>query len=230
MTYSCIVVDDESMSREIILKFVEQTEYLLLSGAFSNAIDASNAIKKQAVDIIFLDVEMPEMSGLEFLKLLKDKPQIILTTSQEKYAVEAFEYEVLDYLLKPVTYTRFLKAVSKAMVKFEETENNAVDNKNIFLKVDSKLVKVELEELYMVEALGDYVIVHTMNKKFTVFSTMKGIEKSLPKTEFLRVHRSYIIRIDKIQDIQDNNLVIKGKVIPIGPSYKSDLIKRLNII
>jgi len=227
----CIIVDDEEMSRQIIGKFVDQTDYLEKVGSFSSAIDASGILRKENVDIIFLDIEMPEMSGIDLIKVLKDKPQIILITSEQKYAVEAFEYEVTDYLLKPLSYARFLKAVEKAREKISVAAAAPVPkDDSVFIKVDSRLVKLNKNEIFYIEALRDYVIVHTDSKKFTVFSTMKGIEKNLPADEFIRVHRSYIIRIDKILDIEDNTLVIKNKVVPIGPSYKSELMSRLNII
>lgn len=228
----CIIVDDEEMSRQIIGKFVEQTDFLENIGSFSNAIDASGVLRKEKVDVIFLDVEMPEMSGLDLIKILKEKPQIILISSEQKYAVEAFEYEVTDYILKPLNYARFLKAVEKANEKLSASQSHTPVHKDdsIFIKVDSRLVKLDKSDIIYIEALRDYVIVHTDNKKYTVFSTMKGIEKNLPNDEFTRVHRSYIIRIDKIQDIEDNTLVIKNKVIPIGPSYKAELMNKLNII
>ncbi|GJQ63084.1 MAG: DNA-binding response regulator [Melioribacteraceae bacterium] len=228
----CIIVDDEEMSRQIIGKFVDQTDYLEKVGSFDSAIDASAQLRKESVDIIFLDIEMPEMSGMDLIKVLKDKPQIILITSEQKYAVEAFEYEVTDYLLKPLTYARFLKAVEKAKEKINSTApvNTAPKDDSVFIKVDSRLVKLQKQDILYIEALRDYVIVHTDSKKYTVFSTMKGIEKNLPSDEFIRVHRSYIIRLDKILDIEDNTLVIKNKVVPIGPSYKSELMNRLNII
>jgi len=227
----CIVVDDEEMSREIIRKFIERTDFLEFAGAFSNAIDASNAIRKDVVDIIFLDIQMPEMTGMELIRSLHNPPQIILITSEEKYAVEAFEYEVADYLLKPPSYPRFLKAVNKVVEKKDSQNAEPIrEDKNVFIKVDSKLVKLDSEDILFVEALGDYVVIHTSEKKFTVYSTMKAIEQNLNFPNFLRVHRSFIINIDKINDIQEGNLLIKGTIIPIGGSYRNDLMKRLKII
>ncbi len=229
----CMIVDDEEMSRQILLKFVEQTEFLECVGSYSNAIEASNILRKDPVDVIFLDVEMPEMSGLDLIKTLVSRPQIILTTSKEKYAVEAFEQEVTDYIVKPINYARFVKAATKVKDKLDSEGANTITEENdnsLFIKVDSRYVKLDKHEINYIEALRDYVVINTDKKKYTVFSTMKGIEKNLPSKEFARVHRSFIIRIDKILDIEDNNLVINNKIIPIGPSYKSELMKRLNII
>ncbi len=226
----CIVVDDEEMSRQIIKKFVEKTDFLEFIGAYPNAIEGSAAIRKENIDLIFLDIEMPEMTGMELIKSLKVAPQIILTTSKQEYAVEAFEYEVTDYLLKPINYSRFLKAVTKAREKFQPESDKEPADDTIFVKVDSRLVKLNTNEIGYIEALGDYVSIHTDKKKYTVFATMKGIEKSLPSKDFIRVHRSYIIRIEKILDIQDSNLIIFNNIIPIGPSYKSELMKRLKIL
>lgn len=200
---NCIVVDDEEFSRDVIKHFVNKTDTLKLIAECESAGDAFTVLKKNDIDIVFLDVEMPEMSGLDLVKALDDMPQIILVTSRPTYAVEAFEYSITDFLVKPVNYARFLKAVSKA-------ENNlkassvTVENKTdeVFVKTDSKMVKLKFSEIIFIEALSDYVIINTPKRKYIIHSTMKGLEKKLPEKEFSRVHRSYIVNMLKIESIE----------------------------
>lgn len=228
---NCIVVDDEEFSRDVIKHFVNKTDTLELVAECESAGDAFTVLKKNDIDIVFLDVEMPEMSGLDLVKALDDMPQIILVTSRPNYAVEAFEYSITDFLVKPVNYARFLKAVSKA-------ENNlkaasvTVENKTdeVFVKTDSKMVKLKFSEIIFIEALSDYVIINTPKRKYIIHSTMKGLEKKLPEKEFSRVHRSYIVNMLKIESIEDSHVLVPGKALPIGASYKSKFMKKLNLL
>jgi DNA-binding LytR/AlgR family response regulator len=227
---NCIIVDDEEMSRNIVKHFVEQTSGLALLHVCANAIEASNFLQEKAVDIIFLDIEMPEMSGLDLLKVLTTKPEVILITSKNDRAVEAFEYSVTDYLLKPITYPRFLQAVAKAKEN-RELRPAVTDLPNdIYIRADSKIVKINLKDLLYVEALADYVMLHTVSNRYIAHSTMKGIERKLTPKEFIRIHRSYIINTEKIDAIEDLSVLINKKYIPIGTSYKESFIKRLNIL
>lgn len=227
--FSCIVVDDELISREIIQKFIERTDFLELKGGFTNAISAAEFLRSSEVDIMFLDVEMPEMTGLELIKTLNTRPKIILITVSEKYALDAFEYEVSDYLLKPVVYSRFLKAVTKISEAVLPAQEDTPGSNNIFLKVESRLVNVNLDEIDSVEAQGDYIQVCAGTKKYLVHSTLAAMEQKLSNPKFMRVHRSFIINIEKISSIEDNTLVVSAKVIPVGNVYKDELMKRLNI-
>ena len=226
---NCIVVDDEEISRNIISHFVEQTEGLNLVQVCLDAVEAANVLQKSSIDILFLDIEMPGMTGLELIKSVPIKPATILITSRAEHAVEAFEINVADYLVKPVSYSRFLKAVEKIKNKPTSIINEGPNN-DLFVKTDSKIVKVNLKELQYVEALADYVILHTSSQKFVVHSTMKGIEKRLPYPDFIRIHRSYIINADKIESIEDLSVLINKKFIPIGASYKESFMKSLNIL
>lgn len=227
----CLIVDDDYVSLEILKKYVSQTGSLELGGVCSDGIEASNRLRENQIDLLILDVEMPGMSGLDLLNSLKNPPYVILVTSKKEYAVEAFEHEVTDYLVKPIDYSRFVKAVEKVLNRFKQNIPPSKDNaKHIFVKTDSKLVKLEVDNILFIEAFGDYIIIHSPEKNYTVYNTMKNIENKLPSEEFLRVHRSFIIRIDKIEDIQEGNLLIEKKIIPIGPSYKNQLMTRLNII
>lgn len=225
----CLIVDDEDISRKILERFVEQTDSLTLAGSCSNAIEVVKLLKEEEIDLIFLDIEMPEMTGMELIETVKESPQIIFVTAKEDYAVEAFEHNVTDYLLKPITYARFLKSVEKA-VEMYNSKGDVRTPGYIFVKVDSRLMKMNLSDINFVEAQGDYIQLHTQRGKHLIYSTMKHIESKLPKKDFARVHRSYIVRIDRIADITENNLMIDKQIIPIGEKYKSDLLKKLNIL
>nr|MDA3778821.1 LytTR family DNA-binding domain-containing protein [Bacteroidales bacterium] len=183
-------------------------------------------------DLIFLDIEMPEMDGIDFLNTLKNLPQVIIISSQEKYALEAFDYDVTDYLLKPITYGRFYKAVTKAK-KFKLAKSDDTLDE-IYIKNDSALVKLKYNDVLLVEALENYVIINTFNEKYTIHFTMKAIEKQLPLVQFVRVHRSYIINLAKIERIVDNTIIVKidkgNKSVPIGKAYKENFMKCINLM
>ena len=226
----CLVVDDDKISRELVCECIKETEGLILSSVCKSAIEASNYLSSNEVDLIFLDVEMPKMSGLELLKSLNHKPQVILITAKEKYAVEAFDYEVTDFLVKPVNHTRFLRAVQKVRVKNKPSSIESVNAGNIFIKVDSELINLCTNDILWIEALGDYVNFITPVKKYVVLSTMKNIEAKLPATEFARVHRSYLVRIDKIKKISEDIILVENKLIPVSKSYKKELLERLTTL
>jgi len=226
----CITVDDDAISRELIREYINDTPELEMLGEFASAIEANNFLSKNHVDLIFLDVEMPKMTGLELLKSLDEKPLIILTTSKEKYAIEAFENEVLDYLIKPIDYARFIKAVNKAKNTLRPMPVDSFANDSIFIKVDSELINLPYRDIMWIEALGDYVNIITATKKHVVLSTMKNIEGKLPPKEFIRVHRSYFVRIDKIKKISEDIILVENKLIPVSKSYKKDLLERLNML
>jgi len=232
MNIKCMIVDDESISRKILNKYIQKTEFLSLSHELTNGLEAANILLKEEadIDLIFLDVEMPEMSGIELMESLDNSYQIVLTTSAETYAVEAFEHRVVDYLIKPIEYSRFLKAGVKARENLESMQKNLENQTEIFIKSESRLVRVKVDEINYIEALADYVIFNTLKGKFIVHYTMKGIEKRLPSTLFARVHRSYIVNKSKIDNVEDMIIAIGDKSVPIGASYKENLYKRLNIL
>ncbi|MBN2348194.1 MAG: response regulator transcription factor [Bacteroidales bacterium] len=230
---NCIIIDDDLMSRKIIEEFVSRTEQLNLINSFENAVDAINAFTEdEDIDLIFLDIEMPEMSGIDFLETLQNPPQIIIISSKDKYALDAFNYDVVDYLLKPISYSRFFKAINKANIRFK----NKVDPKDheIFIKKNSALVRLKYEDILWVEALENYVIFNTFTDKYTIHFTMKAIEQKLPSNRFTRVHRSYIVNTSSINVIEDNSIVIKTKEgpksLPIGKSYKDKLMGDINLM
>ncbi len=227
----CIVVDDEDVARMVIKDFVERTEGLELVADIDNAIDAYNLLKKEKIDLVFLDIEMPKMTGIELVESLEHKPQFVLVTGRNDYAVKAYELTITDYLIKPVEYKRFLQAVQKVENNFSKDVLDTQGNEDIYVKADSKIVRIKLKDIKFVEALSDYVIIHTGQKKFIVHSTMKGIAGRLPESEFSRVHRSFIVNINQIETIEDmSNIIMPNKIIPIGASYKTSFFKKLNFL
>ncbi|XOV90918.1 MAG: LytR/AlgR family response regulator transcription factor [Bacteroidota bacterium] len=230
---NCIVVDDDEASRLIISKYIEKTDFLDLTDTFDNAIDASNLLlgnSNNNVDLIFLDIEMPEMSGLDLARSLNGTHPIIFITSQKEYALEAFEGNTLDYLVKPPEYGRFLKAAQKAKEQHENIIKSAETENYIFVKSESRYVRVNFDDLLYIEALADYVIFHTVKSKYVVHHTMKGIEKRLPISIFSRVHRSFIVNRTKINQIEDINVYVSDSKIPIGAYYREKFLNKLNIL
>lgn len=227
---SCIVADDDSMSLKIIENFISKTDGLECLAYCNNAIEASNALAKDSVDVLFLDVEMPEMTGLELIESLTVKPKIILISSKEKYAVPAFNLDVSDYLVKPIDYPRFLKAFRKVSEVIKEEKEPKANNSKIFVKSDSVLLGLEIDKISMVEAMADYVRIYVGDKRHTVYSSMKGLASKLPSTKFMRVHRSYIVNVSQIDSMEDNTLVVAGHLVPVGVTYQKALTGRLNLL
>lgn len=227
---NCIAVDDDLLSLKILEGLIAKTDLLNLLGTFSNAIDVTNLDRKEDIDLIFLDVEMPDMSGLELISTLDKKTQIIIVSSKRKYALDSYNYDVADYLLKPVkNYARFLQAVQKAYKNFEKYNTKEADE-YIFIKVDSLFLNFNFNNILWVEAFGDYVKIHTDQKIYTVYSTLKTMEQKLPADDFFRVHRSYIVRIDKIKNVDQSNLQIENKIIPISNTYRHSFFERINTL
>jgi DNA-binding LytR/AlgR family response regulator len=229
MTLNCIIVDDDEMATAMIRQCVEKTDFLNLIGVCNSAMKALHTLKENKVDLIFLDVEMPELSGLEFIKHFPDLPQIILITSSKEYAAEAFDYNVTGYVLKPIDYSKFLKSAMKARDMNNSLHLHESGN-DIFIKKDSRLLKISTRDILWVEAMADYVILYTSAARHTVHSTMKAIENKLNAKEFVRIHRSFIVRIDQIKSIEDHHILIGDKLLPIGASYKDHLFRQLNLL
>lgn len=230
----CLIVDDDPLSVQIVRNCVENTPFLSLVGTCSSAVEAAEVLRTEVVQLLLLDVEMPLMSGLELLRTLHRRPQVILITSNPAYAVEAFEQDVVDYLVKPITYARFLKAAQKARETLEKAfseEPDALPSPDAdftFMKIDNKLVKIPFGEVLYVEALGDYVHVVTDAKKHIIYSTMKSVESRFPESRFVRVHRSFIVNLARITSIEDSTILIGGKQVPIGQTYLKDVLTRIN--
>lgn len=232
----CIVIDDEQMARVIIRTLCSEIKILNLVKEFSGAIEAMKYLNENTVDLIFLDIHMPNFSGLDFIKTLKNPPKIIFTTSDPKFAIEAFEYDfIADYLLKPIELPRFEKAIKKAQklqladIKTEPKKEVAVKN-DFYVNIDRRLIKIDLSSIYLIKAKGDYIDIKTEEKNYVVHSTLKKIEEKLPDSLFLKVHRSYIINVKKIIDIEDNSVLIKKDVVPVSRSNRPELMKRLDLL
>lgn len=229
-----MVVDDDKMSRLVIKKFIDKTDTLVLTHDLDNTQEASDILLGESandVDVVFLDIEMPGMSGLELVKSLQHAYNVILVTSKKEYAIEAFEDAVADYLVKPVEYERFMKAVNKVKENLEKEKLLAEQEDHIYVKSDGKLFRLSYDNILFVEALADYVIFNTASgKKHIVHHTMKGIEKRLPESIFSRVHRSYIINRNKIDKIEDLQVHIGEKTFSIGASYKESLMEKFNLL
>lgn len=233
--FTCIAIDDDVVALKIISSLIDKAEQLELKGTYSDAVAGANAIMSLQPDIVFLDIQMPDLSGLDILKNLTSKPEIILVTSQERFALEAFEFDVTDYLLKPIeNFARFLKAVNKAIANLSDrpkpSSNASASSTNIFIKSDSLLVKLDVKTITYIEAYGDYVKIHTDEKTHLVYSKFKTVEDKLPEGDFVRVHRSFIVNIDRIKNIDQSNLQIGDKIIPVSNSYRPKLLDRIKML
>ncbi|HVU55133.1 MAG TPA: response regulator [Puia sp.] len=218
MRIRCIIVDDEPLAREGMELLVKEAGFLDLRASCSNAIEANRVLAEQPIDLIFLDIQMPRIRGIDFLKSLENRPLVIITTAYPHYALEGFELNVLDYLLKPITTERFLKAVNRA--------REAVLPENyFFIKIHNGYEKILHQEILFVEASQNYSIIHTPRGKFMTLTALRAIEEQLPPDKFLRVHKSYIVSIDKIQGLSGNELTIEKQKVPFGKSYKDPLMK-----
>lgn len=232
MTLNCIVVDDEPLALGLIVSYVKKTPFLNLIGSYSNAMDAAKAFEEQRPELMFLDIQMPEMNGLEFSKLIGDKTKVIFTTAFQQYAIDGFKVNALDYLLKPISYTDFLQAAQKALNWYEMTNNNVqtvtkpahaeTEKKSIFVKTEYKLVQVELDKILYIEGMKDYVKIFIEGEQFPILSlmSMKSLETSLPVPQFMRVHRSYIVQANKIKEVERNRIIFGKTYIPVSDSYK----------
>jgi two-component system, LytTR family, response regulator len=227
----CAVVDDDNVSRTVLERYVRQHGDLELVASCASAVEAARVLRHTPVDLLYLDVEMPEMSGLDLLRSLEVRPAVILVTGNQEYAVQAFELEVTDFLVKPVDYPQFLRATERARRRLAAPiPVPAPTDRQIFVRFDGRLTKLALDTVLRVEAKGDTVLVHTAKRVYPVTATMKAVESSLPAADFVRVHRSHIVRLDQIVDIEENNLVIGRDVIPISASYRPGLLRRLRTL
>ncbi|MFW5658526.1 MAG: LytR/AlgR family response regulator transcription factor [Bacteroidota bacterium] len=235
---SCIVVEDDPVAERILTKYIDQTPGIELRHAYDSAEPALESLKSEPCDVLFLDIELPKMRGTDLLEQLETRPMVVFVTSDRDYALDAFQFNAVDFLLKPLEYDRFMRAVERikelvtaAPLPEDAPEPAAHEADSIFVRHNSKYVRVELDCISWVEAIGDYVQIYTKDRRYTVHSTMKAMDQKLPKALFQRVHRSYIIRMDAIQEIEDNTLVLPdGKLIPIGKSYRNGLLERLNML
>ena len=227
----CLVVDDDELSRGILENLISDTSSLELVASCDDPIKAFNILKESKIDLLFLDIKMPKMDGISMLKALSPLPQVILVTSHDEYAAESYEYDVTDFVKKPISTARFLKAIERANKRFNtDASLFTTKGETIFIKSDSKLVQINTHKIFWIEALGNYMRVITEDGKYTILSTMKDVANKLPSDEFVRVHRSFIVRLDKIESIEDNYIVINNNQINIGKAYKEGLSGKLNLL
>jgi DNA-binding LytR/AlgR family response regulator len=238
MKISCIIVEDIQIAADFLRKFCEKSDLVEVKGHFMNVADALEFLDRERVDLLFLDVEMPGANGFDLLDRLTYSPKIILTTSKTEYAFNAFQYHVDDYLKKPFTYKRFMEAIEK--LRQQQTAETSpatifasapqADSDFLFIKAEDKLIKLRKDDILFLESMRDYVKFVTAGKSYITYSTLKNMEEKLIGQTFLKVHRSYIVNINKIDDIRGNTIYVLGNQIPIGKGHKEDLATRLNIL
>lgn len=229
MKLNCLIVDDEPVGRKGLVEYVTEVETLNLVAQCENALKASGYLNENNIDLIFLDIQMPKLSGIDFLRTIKNPPLIIFTTAYSEYAVEGYSLDIVDYLLKPISFERFLKAVQKA-VDIYQLKNHQPPSQpgdHFFVKSDSKFEKVMYRDVLYIEALQNYVVIHTPGKKLITYLTMAGIESHLPKDQFLKVHKSFIVSIPHIKAIDGSELVIGEARIPISRNLKDDVVHQI---
>ena len=229
MKMNVVIVDDEPMARSFLEKYCEKNGNLYVVGSFPSADSALEFLRLNEVDILFLDVEMPGSTGFQLLDQLLYLPKIILTSSKTDYAFDAFQYNVADYLKKPFTYNRFQESVSKVTEKDVSIKTD-VKHEDIFIKSEGKFTRLNYRDILYIESVGDYVKYITASKQYLTHSTLKAVEEKMNREHFMKVHRSYIVNLHKIKDIQDYSLVIEGKVIPISKVHKPDIMQRIRVV
>lgn len=228
MKINCIIIDDEPSSQNVLKAFIADIDFLVLRGVCNNAFEAANILNKNStIDLLFLDINMPKISGISFYKSLQNPPDVIFTTAYSEYALEGFEVNAIDYLLKPFSFERFFKAVNKAMEKQSQQKNLNPEDEFLIIKSNKVLHKIAPNDILFIEAFGDYVKVHIDNSYIMTNSTFTNILKLLPK-QFVRTHKSYAINLKKMNSLAGNQIAIGNKTVPIGQTFKLDFLKSLN--
>jgi two-component system LytT family response regulator len=230
---NCIVIDDEPLARQGMEMHIANVASLKLLGSFSNPLAAADFLRKEQVDLMFLDINMPELSGLDFLKALRDAPLVIFTTAYPQYALESYELDAIDYLVKPIRIERFLKAVNKAENHFKLLQQDAqhshvekIEDDFVFIKADRKFFKIYFKDILYIEGLKDYVVIYTIDNKFITSMNVKTIAQQLPASTFARVSKSYIVNVRHINSFDNELIYINGNEIPLGESFKDEFIKQ----
>jgi two-component system, LytTR family, response regulator len=231
MKMNCLIVDDEPVARKGIAEYISEVDFLNLVAECENPLKASSYLSQQAVDLIFLDIHMPRLSGIDFLKTLKNPPLIIFTTAYSEYALEGYSLDVVDYLVKPITFERFLKAAQKAMevysLKHLAGQPREVQADYFFVKCDSKFEKIFYNEVHYIEAMQNYSVIHVQNRKLITYITMTSLENQLPKEQFLKVHKSFIVSVPHIKAIEGNEILIGDARIPISRNLKDEVVNQI---
>lgn len=225
----CLIVDDEALARDVISSHISRIPELQLAGSFKNTMEANEFLASESVDLIFLDIQMPEVTGLDFLKSLENPPLVIFITAYPEYAVEGFELNAIDYLLKPVSFERFEKSIEKAREYFKFKKGEGVDSTEmeddfIYVKANQKLIKLSYDDILCVEAFADYVKIYIPEKRIVTLQTMKNMERKLPLDRFCRVHRSFIVGLRHIKAFSPSEVEVEGHKIPIGKNYKDEFM------
>jgi DNA-binding LytR/AlgR family response regulator len=223
---NCIVIEDEPLASKKLIGFINKVGYLKLCEGFDNAIDAISYVKEKSIDLIFLDIQMEEFTGIQFLETVKERPKVIITTAYEKYALKGYEFDIVDYLLKPLTFDRFLQSVEK-VYKSANKELTSKSNNSIFVKTEYRLEKIEIDEILFIEGMSEYLGIVTTQKRIMTLQNFNAITKILPDDNFFRVHKSYLVAIDKIKSIERNRIKIGDKIIPISDTYKDAFYGKL---
>jgi len=231
MTLHCLIIDDEPLARKGIEEYIKEVGFLRLVAKCENTMKAASYLEQGVVDLIFLDIRMPGISGIAFLKTLRNPPMVIFTTAYPEHALEGYSLNVMDYLVKPISFERFLKAANKAL-DFYRLRHQAESQKEtlpdyFFIKCDSKYEKVQYEEVLYIEALQNYVIIRTADRKLITYMTLRGLEAQLPKAKFIRVHKSYVVSLSKIKSVEGNELVIDTARIPISRNLREEVMNRI---
>lgn len=230
----CMVIDDEPLAIQLLQNHINKVPFLELAYTFNNPMEALIHINTNPVDLIFLDIQMPQITGIQFMKLLQNRAMVIVTSAYQEYAIDGFEHNVVDYLLKPISFERFYRAAEKAYNQKYPSADGAKSQKiqpetggYIFVKVETKMVRVELDDILYIEGLKNYVSIHTRTQRIITLQTMKQLEETLPPNRFARVHKSYIVAIDKINSIERQEIYVHDRVIPIGITYQENFFKLL---
>lgn len=235
MKTRCLIVDDEPLAIQLIESHIKKTESLEIAGRCTNAMEAMAVLREKKVDLVFMDIQMPQITGLDFLRTLKNPPKVIITTAYRQYALEGYELDVIDFLLKPISFERFLKAVNKYFhsrpAELSVTESpsfNKADSSFIDVRENKKVLRIYLREIRYIEGLNEYIGIHTLEKRIVTKCSLTKIEASLPSDRFIRIHKSFIVAIPRIQSFTATTLEIDDKELPIGRSYKNSVLKALN--
>ncbi|WP_136467672.1 LytR/AlgR family response regulator transcription factor [Flagellimonas onchidii] len=234
----CIIVDDELSARAIVRELCKTITNMEVVAEFPNALEALKFLKNNSVDLVFMDIHMPKLTGVDFIEMVNDPPKIVLTTSDKDFAIEAYGYEfIVDYLVKPISQERFQKCVVKLENALKQSNSINIsqqylqaEDEDLYINIDRRLIKLKFHDILLIEAHGDYIEIKTKNQRYRVHSTLKKIKEKLPTSRFLQIHRSFIINFTQIIDIQDNSVLIEKSVIPISRSNRPELMQRLNLL
>ncbi|MCZ6900497.1 MAG: LytTR family DNA-binding domain-containing protein [Bacteroidetes bacterium] len=235
MKLKCLAVDDEPYALDVLETYIQKIDDLELVTKCTNAIDAFNLIQKEKIDVLFLDIQMPKLTGIDFLKNITNPPQVIFTTAYRDYALDGYDLNITDYLLKPFSFERFLKAINKVYLNSQTQDSNinqikdeAIEQNIIYFKADKKMLKVWLDDIFYIESMKDYVFVKTLKREIISYQKISFLDEKLPGHKFLRIHRSFIIAVDKIEAFCATHVDVAGKEIPIGRNYKNQVLEKLN--